>query len=296
MLVVGISSRALFDLEEADRVYQLEGINAYRQYQREHEPELLGKGTAFPLVESLLRLNSLTNKKLVEVVVMSRNQPDAGMRIFNSINHYQLDITRSAFTGGNPLSPYLQAFCVDLFLSKNEESVQQAIDAGFAAAQIFDPPEGYEPDTENIRIAFDADAVLFSDESEQIYKSHGLEHFQAHEVKYANKPMKEGPFAKFIKTLSYIQRTLGHSSPLRIAIVTARNSPAHERVLNTLRAWNVYPDEAFFLGGLPKDEVLRAFRAHIFFDDQEKHLNSASRIVPSGKVPYSSSSLLKDKQ
>jgi len=293
VLVIGISSRALFDLEDSNAVFTEEGLDAYRAHQLENEKEIIEKGTAFPLVQALLSLNELSGKKLVEVIVMSRNSPDTGLRVFNSISHYGLDISRAAFSGGAPLSPYLNAFNVDLFLSKSEEDVQAAVDSGVAAAVLYAPPVGQNMDSEKIRIAFDADAVLFSEESEHIYKTQGLEAFLQHEKTNVNTPMQEGPFAKLLMTLSYLQHHFPkEKSPVRIAIVTARNSPAHERVIQTLRTWGVNVDEAFFLGGLNKDEVLSAFNAHIFFDDQDLHLQSASKKVPSAKVPYKSGSPL----
>jgi len=294
ILVIGISSRALFNLEDSNTVFLEKGLDAYRAHQLENEKEILDKGTAFAVVEALLRLNKISGKKLVEVIVMSRNSPDTGLRVFNTISHYGLDITRAAFSGGTPLSPYLKAFDVDLFLSKSEEDVQAAVDSGVAAAVLYAPPLKQNLDSDKIRIAFDADAVLFSEESEEIFKTQGLEAFLEHEKRNVDTPMKEGPFAKLLMTLSYLQKHFPkEKSPVRIAIVTARNSPAHERVVQTLRAWGVSVDEAFFLGGLSKDEVLSAFNAHIFFDDQDLHLQSASKKVPSAKVPYKSGSSLK---
>lgn len=293
-LVIGISSRALFDLEEANNLFEREGVEAYRAYQRRHEDRVLAPGTAFHLVEALLRLNRFSDRRLVEVIVMSRNDPDTGLRIFHSINEHGLDITRSAFTGGDALAPYLGAYHVDLFLSKSEADVQGAIDAGVAAAQLYEPPTDFDPDRDQIRIAFDADAVLFSEEAERVYKERGLQAFVAHEREHARRPLPAGPFAKLLRTLAFIQKGLNtERAPVRIAIVTARDSPAHERVIRTLRQWDVNVDEAFFLGGLPKHNVLRAFRAHIFFDDQHMHVDLASRGVPAGRVPYRSDSPLR---
>lgn len=293
VLVIGISSRALFELEDSNDLFVKEGLEAYREHQLVNEKEILKKGTAFALVEALLELNALSDTKLVEVIVMSRNSPDTGLRVFNSISHYGLDISRAAFSGGTPLSPYLDAFEVDLFLSKSEEDVQAAIDAGVAAATLYAPPQKQKIEGDKIRIAFDADAVIFSEESEHIYKTEGLEAFLAHEAQNANTPMKEGPFAKLLMTLSFLQQHFEKDqSPVRIAIVTARNSPAHERVVQTLRTWGVSVDEAFFLGGLAKDKILEAYQAHIFFDDQDAHLEGASKLVPSGKVPYKTGSQL----
>lgn len=290
-LVIGISSRALFDLEEENDIFNDDGIDVYRQHQFENENNILKQGTAFHLVEALLKLNDLAGKKLVEVIVMSRNSPDTGLRVFNSIEHYGLEITRAAFSGGENLSDYLEAFTVDLFLSKSEEDVQLAIDSGCAAAILYAPPKEIDM-SKQIRIAFDADAVIFSEQSEHIYKTQGLDAFLEHEKENVNKPLPEGPFAKLLKTLSFLQSQF-KESPIRLAIVTARNSPAHERVVQTLRTWNVHVDEAFFLGGLSKDQILKAYRAHIFFDDQETHLEDASKVVPSGKVPYKTGSPLK---
>jgi len=184
------------------------------------------------------------------------------------------------------------AFSVDLFLSKSEEDVQLAIDSGCAAAILYAPPKEIDM-SKQIRIAFDADAVIFSEESEHIYKTQGLDAFLDHEKENVNKPLPEGPFAKLLKTLSFLQEQF-ENSPIRLAIVTARNSPAHERVVQTLRTWKVNIDEAFFLGGLSKDQILKAYKAHIFFDDQEAHLDKASKVVPSGKVPYKTGSPLKN--
>ncbi len=290
-LVIGISSRALFDLEDENDIFNKNGIDVYRQHQLDNEGKILKQGTAFHLVEALLKLNELAGKQLVEVIVMSRNSPDTGLRVFKSIEHYGLKITRAAFSGGENLSDYLEAFNVDLFLSKSEEDVQLAIDSGCAAAILYAPPREIDM-SKQIRIAFDADAVIFSEQSEHIYKTQGLDAFLEHEKKNVNKPLPEGPFAKLLKTLSFLQSQFANS-PIRLAIVTARNSPAHERVVQTLRTWNVHVDEAFFLGGLSKDQILKAYKAHIFFDDQETHLEDASKVVPSGKVPYKTGSPLK---
>lgn len=290
-LVVGISSRALFDLEEENRLYEEKGLKEYADYQIRHENDILKPGTGFQLVKALLKINTIDpEKKNIEIIIMSRNSADTSLRIFNSIEHYGLDITRAALSGGESLAPYLTAFNVDLFLSANEGDVQEAINAGFAAGVICTHPEfPIDPMKEigQIRIAFDGDAVLFSDESERIYQEHGLEAFIEHEKINALKPLPEGPFAKLLKTISYLQRKLPNDKvPIRTALVTARNAPAHERVIRTLREWGVRIDEAFFLGGVEKSEVLKAFGAHIFFDDQPVHLGPASKVVPSARVPY----------
>jgi 5'-nucleotidase len=291
-LVIGISSRALFDLELENTIYQEQGVAAYAAYQRGHENEALLPGTAFPLIKALLQLNTMIpDQHLVEVVIISRNSPDTGLRAFNAIAAHKLDITRAVFTGGESIARYLKAFKVDLFLSRDASDVQDAIDGGVAAAQLYAAPADYIAPDHQIRIAFDGDAVLFSPESERIFKEKGLDAFASHEYRYRHKPMGEGPFTELLRKLSHIQQQFRERSPqddcpVRIAIVTARNSPAHSRVIHTLRAWNVDIDEAFFLGGLPKNEVLLAFGAQIFFDDQDLHVQPASALVPSGRVPY----------
>lgn len=296
-LVIGVSSRALFDLEGENEIFDREGVEGYKQLQRERENEILKPGTGFYLVESLLNLNKQSEERLVEVIVMSRNSPETGIRVLNSIHHYGLDIPRSAFTGGEPLHPYINAFSVDLFLSKNAEDVQSMIDSGScAAALIYNPPKEFVQDSASVKIAFDADAVLFSDESEYVYKKDGLEAFLDNENKKTDIPLNEGPFARFIKSLSAVQQKIkrtGLKSPLRIAIVTARSGPAHLRVIKTLRKWGVEVDEAYFLGGVAKDKVLKAFNAHIFFDDQDVHLKPSEDSIPVSRVPYKSDSPLK---
>ena len=289
-LVVAISSRALFDLEHENQIFENNGIEAYTRYQIEHENTVLPKGTAFPLVEALLSLNEKFEEPIVEVIILSSNSPETGLRVFNSISEYGLDIVRAAFTGGEAKHPYLEAFNIDLFLSRNEKEVQDAIDQGVAAALVYDAPRDYHPNQKEIRIAFDADAVVFSDESELIYKQEGLEAFYENENANAENAMNEGPFAKLLKTLSKIKEK--DDSLLKIAIVTARNSPAHKRVILTLRKWGCKIDEMFFLGGVTKDKVLKAFNAHIFFDDQDYHVGPASQLIPSGRVPYKSDSKL----
>lgn len=291
-LVIGVSSRALFDLTVENSIYETEGLEAYCQYQLEHENDVLKPGTGFALIEAILRINEIdSSKRRTEVVIVSRNSADTSLRISNSINHYGLDITRAAFTGGEPVAKYLSAFDVDLFLSATEEDVQAAVESNFAAGLIYDgPTHNHEDPLEQIRIAFDGDAVLFSAESEKIYQDQGLDAFLKHEQANAQKPLPEGPFAKLLKTLSYLQFDLNADettgdAPIRTALVTARNSPAHERVIRTLRAWNVRIDETFFMGGVPKSKILQSFSPHIFFDDQHLHCGPASVVVPTARVP-----------
>ena len=288
-LVIGISSRSLFDLEKENEIFEKEGLAAFQKYQLENEKKIISKGTAYPLIEALLKLNDKLEDIAIEVIVLSKNSPETGLRIFNSIEEYGLQISRAAFSGGSPLAPYLEAFSIDLFLSRSEKDVQVAINNGVASAIIYDIPDDFNPDADQIRIAFDGDAVIFSDESERIYQAKGLEAFLKHEKKNAEKSLPEGPFAKLLIALSELNRKFKQTTnPVRLALVTARNAPAHKRVILTLREWNVYMDEAFFLGGVSKDKVLKSFNAHIFFDDQDTHLQSASKKVPSGKVPVKS--------
>lgn len=288
-LVVGISSRALFDLEEENRIFEEEGLNAYEEYQLAHENEILKPGTAFPLVKALHNLNC-GDERLVEIIIMSKNSTNTSLRIFNSIEKYGLDISRAALVSGGSIAPYLASFKTDLFLSADERDVEEAVNAGFAAGIICshnELPIDADEEIGQIKIAFDGDAVIFSDESEKIYQSEGLAAFTEHERENAQKPLPEGPFAKLLKTISFVQKQFGESDmPIRTALVTARNAPAHERVIRTLRAWDVRIDEAFFLGGIRKSEVLEAFGAHIFFDDQSVHTDPASKVVPAARVPY----------
>lgn len=286
-LVVAISSRALFDLDESHQVYEQEGVKAYHQYQIEHEEEILAPGIAFPLVQKLLALNQ-HNPEIpsVEVILLSRNSADTGLRIFNSIRHYNLGITRAAFTKGESTHRYVPAFGAHLFLSANPDDVKSALAAGYAAATIL-PSKAGQSQSDELRIAFDGDAVLFSDESERIFKKDGLAAFTANETTSANEPMDGGPFKNFLAALHRIQNEYpDESSPIRTALVTARSAPAHERVIRTFRAWNIRIDEALFLGGLDKGEFLKAFGADIFFDDQKGHCDSASKHVATGHVPH----------
>jgi len=292
-LVIGVSSRALFDLSRENEIYEKQGLEAYCRYQLEHENDVLKPGTGFALIEAMLRVNQIdTGVRRTEVVIISRNSADTSLRISNSIDNYNLDITRAAFTGGEPVAKYLNAFEVDLFLSATEEDVQAAVESNVAAGLIYDGPIHNRADPlQQIRIAFDGDAVLFSKESEMIYQQQGLEAFIKHEKLNAEKPLPEGPFAKLLKTLSFLQFDLDSNStqanpPIRTALVTARNSPAHERVIRTLRTWNVRIDETFFLGGVPKHKILQSFSPHIFFDDQHQHCEGAASVVPTARVPH----------
>lgn len=286
-LVVAISSRALFNLDESHTLFEQEGVEAYCRHQVENEDTLLQPGVAFPLVKKLLALNRNTpDNPAVEIILLSRNSTDTGLRIFNSIRHHGLEIVRAAFTGGESTHHYISAFGAHLFLSANPSDVRMTLENGFAAATILPSHMGDNPRQE-LRIAFDGDAVLFSDESERIYKQRGLEAFTANETASARQPMSGGPFKPFLAALHRIQTAYpSDSSPIRTALVTARSAPAHERVIRTLRAWNIRIDQALFLGGLDKGAFLRAFGADIFFDDQKGHCDSASLHVPTGHVPH----------
>ena len=284
-LVVAISSRALFDLTESHRVYTDAGVDAYQRYQIEHEEQLLAPGPAFVLVNKLLRLNR-ADKQYVEVILLSRNSADTGLRVFNAIKHYGLDITRAAFTKGEPTSRYVPAFGAHLFLSADTEDVKRVLNDGYAAATIVPSTVG-KNESDELRIAFDGDAVLFSDEAERVYQESGLAAFARSETDAALRPLSGGPFKEFLAGLHRIQSDFSDgASPIRTALVTARSAPAHERVIRTLRAWNIRIDEALFLGGLDKGEFLRAFGADIFFDDQRTHVESASKHVATGHVPH----------
>jgi 5'-nucleotidase len=291
-LVIGVSSRALFDLEEANRVYVTDGVDAYARYQLEHVDEILQPGTGFPLIQAILRLNDRggpgtgTEPRRAEVVIVSKNNPATSLRLFGAIKHHGLDIQRAILTGGAPTAPYLQSFDMDLFLSASPADVSQALSAGIAAGLIYPTPWTLADPRDQIRIAFDGDAVLFSDDSEQIFQQQGLPAFQEHETVNAHVPLAEGPFAKLLRTLSLLQGdSPAESSPIRLALVTARSMPAHERVIRTLHAWNVRIDEAFFMGGVSKTPILQTFNPHIYFDDQESHCFPASKIVPTARVP-----------
>lgn len=289
-LVIGIGSRALFNLEEENKIYEQEGVEAYESYQIQHENDILQKGSAFQLIKAFLQLNNIKKERLVEVIIMSRNSANTSLRIFNSISDYDLDITRAALTGGSEIAPYLKAFKTDLFLSANDKDVQDAINNNIAAGRILTGASHVDmkKKIDQIRIAFDGDAVLFSAEAERIFQREGIEAFAAHEKTNADNPMQKGPFANFLETISHVQSMFSDAEqcPIRTALVTSRNAPAHERAIKTLRKWNVNIDEAFFLGGVSKTDILAAFGAHIFFDDQPIHTTPASAVVPSATVPY----------
>jgi 5'-nucleotidase len=286
-ITVAVSARSLFRLEELHRVFEAEGLTAYLKAVRERENEGLMPGAAFPLVRALLRLNDLTDEKIVDVIVVSSMHPDAGLSVLNAIEAHGIAAERAAFTSGSDVMPILQAFGTDLFLSHSPADARRAVEAGMAAAIMYDPPDTVQAEeNDQIRIAFDGDAVLFSEESERIFKTQGKAAFFEHETALAKQPMEEGPFGKLLRTIDRIQKGFPEGrKPFRITLVTARGGRARERVLRTLRAWEVTIDETYFLNGLEKSYILRALRPQIFFDDQDRHVSLASKFVPAGLVP-----------
>jgi len=299
LLTVAVTSRALFDLEEGNTLFEQEGVAAYADYQRAHEDDILRPGVAFPVVRKLLALNAAapSPSPWVEVILLSRNSADTGLRIFNSIQHYGLNIVRATFTAGEPTWPYAKPFATDLFLSANPQSVRQALKHGIAAATIIPPADQAHstniqnpPNHGQLRIAFDGDAVIFGDEGERISREHGIQAFGQHEQARAHEPLSGGPFRNFLAALHTLQAAFAadESAPIRTALVTARSAPAHERVIRTLRQWGVRLDEALFLGGRHKGPFLEAFCADIFFDDSLHNIDSARQYhtVAAGHVPH----------
>jgi 5'-nucleotidase len=286
-LVIAISSRALFDLRESHSVYEEMGLEAFSSYQIERENDVLEKGDAFSLVQKFLQINQrLEGEPRVEVILLSRNSADTGLRVFNSIEHYGLNITRAAFCNGESPYRYIAPFGCHLFLSTDGRDVRRALEQGVAAATLI-AGGARERGDDTLRFAFDGDAVIFSDEAEQIFKRDGLAAFTAAERAAAQKPLGGGPFKGFLEALQKLQTEFNAvECPIRTALVTARSAPAHERVIRTLRAWNIRIDESVFLGGLPKGEFLRAFGADVFFDDQPNHCASAAEHVATGHVPH----------
>lgn len=291
-LVVAISSRALFNLDKSHEVYMQQGVEAYRRYQIEREDEILAPGDAFSLVKKLLNLNTLLGRQRVEVILLSRNSADTGLRIFNSIEQHKLDIQKAAFCGGSSPYRYISAFNSHLFLSTDGQDVRMALENGIAAATILNSRQA-NVDDYKLRFAFDGDAVLFSDEAERIYKTKGLAEFARSERASAREPLTGGPFKDFLAALHMLQQEFGpEDSPIRTCLVTARAAPAHERVVRTLRDWKITIDESLFLGGEDKGAFLRAYDADVFFDDQQGHCESAREHVATGHVPHGIANLV----
>ncbi|WP_421866446.1 5'-nucleotidase [Motiliproteus sp.] len=294
-LVVGLASSALFDLQHSDAVFREKGERAYRVYQREHQDQPLEPGVAFPFVRRLLALNALDPANPpVEVVLLSHNDPDTGLRVFNSIEHYGLGIQRAVFQQGRSPHEFIPAFNISLFLSANETDVQQAMALGLPAGLVLDSHAADDPEDEELRLAFDFDGVLADDESEQIYQQGDLEQFQQHEKDRADIPHNPGPLKDFLAKIARIQQLEQERSEsesdyrprLRLAIVTARSAPAHARVIKTMRSWDLMVNDAFFLGGVEKRRVLEVWAPHIFFDDQRGHLDATAGVSPSVHIPF----------
>ena len=283
-LVVAISSRALFDFEEENLVFEQSDDRAYMKLQLERLEEPAKPGVAFSLVKKLLAFNDAETQR-VEVVILSRNDPVSGMRVFRSAQHYGLSIQRGSFTRGQSPWRYLKPLNANLFLSTHLSDVRAALDAGVPAAQVY-PHSAHasEAHPHEVRIAFDGDAVLFSDEAERVFQSEGLSAFQAHEHAKASQPLLAGPFKPLLAALHRLQQEGTSAIRVRTALVTARSAPAHERAIRTLMQWNIEVDEAMFLGGLPKGEFLKEFEPDFFFDDQTGHIESAAQHVPAGHV------------
>lgn len=294
-LVVGIASSALFNLKESDDVFREQGEDAYRRYQEENLDQKLEEGVAFSFIRRLLSLNDLSENghSLVEVIVLSRNDPETGMRVMRSIATHGLSITRAIFMQGRSPYKFMEAFGMSLFLSGNKHDVREALDLGFAAGQVLGETV-QDSEGSDLRIAFDFDGVLADDSSEKIMQADGLEAFHDNEVENVQVPMNEGKLANFLRGINRIQEIESqfknedenYNRRLHVAIVTARNAPSHERVINTIQSWGLRVNDAFFLGGIEKVNVLRVLKPHIFFDDQEKHLVAASEEVPSVWVPF----------
>ncbi|GAF62264.1 5'-nucleotidase [Psychrobacter sp. JCM 18903] len=293
-LVIGLSSSALFDLHESDEIFREQGEQEYRKYQREKQDIPLTTGVAYPFIRRLLKLNQISDEPIVEVILLSRNDPDTGLRVMNSIEYHKLSITRAVFLQGQSAYKYIPAFDIELFLSANESDVKQAIDAGYSAGQILHGDISDDLDDRQLRIAFDFDGVIIDDESESIYKENkNLDEFHTHESTKVDVAHNPGPLKNFIDRISHIQKlenayklkNPNYEPVLRVSIVTARNAPSHKRAINTMRAWDILANEAFFMGGVDKSKVLEVLKPHIFFDDQKLHLKSAS-ILPSVHIPF----------
>ncbi|MDP0589300.1 MAG: 5'-nucleotidase [Candidatus Endonucleobacter bathymodioli] len=303
-LVIGVASSALFDLSESDKVFKEGGEDKYRKYQRENIDNTLEKGVAFPFIKRFLSLNNVfEDERPVEVVLLSKNDPDTGLRVFQSINKHNLNISRAAFVTGNSPYEFIPAFNVSLFLSANKKDVEQAIKAGYPAGFVMQSKINDDDHDTKLKIAFDFDGVIADDESEKVYKKSDLTGFMAYEKENVHIPHKEGPLGGLFKRLSSLQelernRKCGNNSyqrVIRISIVTARAAPAHERVVTTLNQWGVSADDTFFLGGMKKNRVLEILKPHIFFDDQLSHLKVSDRGIPMVHIPFGIANHASDK-
>ena len=286
-LVIGISSRALFDLDDSHKIFEKEGVDAYKEHQILNEDKILDPGNAFGLAKKILDINNLYDSKdRVEVILLSRNSADTGLRVFNSIEAHNLDITRAVFCGGESPHKYVKDFNIDLFLSSSDEDVRMAIESNVASATIISGNSNFKEDSHLLKIAFDGDAVIFSDESEKVFHEKGMSAFIKNEIKGHNS-LEPGPMKPFLMELNKLQGEFSlEDCPIRTALVTARSAPTHKRVIKTLREWGVRIDESLFLGGMSKEDFLRSFQADIFFDDQLKNIVDASGKITSAHVPY----------
>ena len=286
-LIIGISSRALFDLDDSHKIFEKEGVDAYKEHQILNEDKILNPGNAFGLVKKILDINNLyESKDRVEVILLSRNSADTGLRVFNSIEAHNLDITRAVFCGGESPHKYVKDFNIDLFLSSSDEDVRMAIESNVASATIISGNSNFKQDSHLLKIAFDGDAVIFSDESEKVFHEKGMTAFIKNEIKGHNS-LEPGPMKPFLMELNKLQGEFTlEDCPIRTALVTARSAPTHKRVIKTLREWGVRIDESLFLGGMSKEDFLRSFQADIFFDDQLKNIVDASGKITSAHVPY----------
>ncbi len=283
LLTIAVASSALFDLSAGDAVFQRDGREAYRAYQRHHEHEAPPAGVAMPFIRRLLAAGG----PLVEVILLSKNDPDTGLRVRNAITHHALPIRHSAFTGGASPWPYLEAFDAALFLSANRDDVVEAIRAGHAAGVVTaNPLDADTGDAAELRIAFDFDGVLADDEAERRYRQEGLSAYHAVEDQQRDQALTPGPLHRFLERLGKVQAELGDQSRIRTAIITARSAPADRRVVASLRAWGVRVDEAFFVGDRPKDRILRHWRPHLFFDDKRANADLGATVAPSVHVPF----------
>lgn len=293
LLVIGVASSALFDLTASDAVFREHGERRYREYQEDHLDTPLTPGTAFGFIKRLLSLNDLAAQPLVEVIVLSRNDPETGLRVMRSIDRHGLGITRAIFTQGRAPYAYMGALNMSLFLSQNPHDVREALQLGFAAGQVLGSPAADGEGTE-LRIAFDFDGVLADDSSERVMQAQGLSAFHAHEIAHHDQPLPEGRLSDFLRGINRIQDIEeshlvahpGYRRRVHVSIVTARSAPAHERVVRTLRSWGLRVNDAFFLGGIEKAGVLRVLKPHVFFDDQLHHLRAAADEIPSVHVPF----------
>ncbi|MEW2625281.1 5'-nucleotidase [Streptomyces sp. NPDC048106] len=295
-LVVGVASSALFDLRESDAVFREQGEEAYRAYQEENRDSTLRPGVAFAFIRRLLSLNDLgePGDPLVEVIILSRNDPDTGLRVMRSIQAHELAISRAVFMQGRSPYKFMPALNMSLFLSANGDDVREAVAAGLPAGHVLGAAYPDDAADRELRIAFDFDGVLATDAAEQVYQSEGLEGFRAHETRNAATPHDAGPLRDFLAGVNRIQKREeerrgtdpGYQVRVHVSIVTARNAPAHERAVNSLKQWGVRVNDAFFLGGIDKGAVMRVLDPHIFFDDQVTHLQSTARTTPSVHVPF----------